>query len=247
MNTPFCSAFILAAGLGTRLGTLTKQQPKALVEVNGEPLLKINLLKLKKFGFTKVVINVHHFAAEIIHYLKENNNFGLEIHISDESNQLLDTGGAILKALPLYNPDEYILIHNVDVISDFDLKAFANEFRKSTSAATLFVRERNSSRKLLFDKQSQLAGWHNEQTNETKWVHSQIDDYQAFAFSGIHIIQAKLFADLPVEKCSVINLYLQKAKNNRILAHINNDCLWFDLGKKEQLVEIENELKKQQK
>ena len=119
-------AMIFAAGLGTRLKPLTDSMPKALVRVGGEPLLKRVIFRLKDAGFNSIVINVHHFAGQIIDYLKENNNFGLDIKISDESSGLLETGGGIKKAIPLFNSNDQILIHNVDILSNVDLKKFYN-------------------------------------------------------------------------------------------------------------------------
>ena len=117
-------AMIFAAGLGTRLKPLTDHKPKALVEVGGEPLLKRVIFRLKDAGFHRIVVNVHHFASQIVDYLKENDHFGLDIRISDESECLLDTGGGIKKAYPFFDPMSPILIHNVDILSNVDLKAF---------------------------------------------------------------------------------------------------------------------------
>ena len=115
---------IFAAGLGTRLKPLTDTMPKALVRVGGEPLIKRVILNLAAAGVERIVVNVHHFAEQIIDYLKDNDNFGLDIRISDETDGLLETGGGIKKAAPLFYPAAPILIHNVDILSNVDLREF---------------------------------------------------------------------------------------------------------------------------
>ena len=115
---------IFAAGLGTRLKPLTDTMPKALVRVGGEPLIKRVILNLAAAGVERIVVNVHHFAGQIIDYLKDNDNFGLDIRISDETDGLLETGGGIKKAAPLFDPAAPILIHNVDILSNVDLREF---------------------------------------------------------------------------------------------------------------------------
>jgi N-acetyl-alpha-D-muramate 1-phosphate uridylyltransferase len=232
------TAMILAAGLGTRLGSITQLVPKALVEVNGEPLLKRVIMNLKMAGFTKIAINVHHFANEIIDYVTKNEGFGIDILFSDETHNLLDTGGGILKAMPLFGKAESVLIHNVDVITNIDLRAFSNTFEQSGAAASLAVRTRESSRSLIFDGQLQLAGWRNHKSGEEKWVATPLTKYLSLAFSGIHIIKPKFFVHLPVAQCSVIDLYLKLANDQKVTGYLHDEGYWFDLGKAEQLPKI---------
>ena len=176
-------AMIFAAGLGTRLKPLTDQKPKALVEVGGESLLKHVILRLKAAGFNRILINVHHFPEQIINYLNEYDHFGLEIAISDESAALLDTGGGLKKALPFFDPDKQILIHNVDILSNVNLKSFYAEAPRMhnygsggyiEASATLLVSWRETKRYLLFDEQMRLVGWTNIETGEVrspfKWL-----------------------------------------------------------------------------
>ena len=153
---------IFAAGLGTRLKPLTDTMPKALVPVAGQPLLWHVIQKLKSAGYERIVVNVHHFAQQIIDYLQANNNFGLDIRISDETSGLLETGGGIRKALPLFDQDSPILIHNVDILSNVDLTALP------TNAPLLVVSQRQTKRYLLFDDDLRLQGWTNIETGEKK-------------------------------------------------------------------------------
>src|SRR5713226_6833926 len=155
-------AMILAAGLGTRLRPLTDTRPKALVELSGRTLLEITLSRLRTFGITEVIINVHHFADQVIVYLKSHNNFGLRIEISREE-VLLDTGGGLKKAAWFFQEDssrldEPFLLHNVDVISAIDLRAMLQFHTENQALATLAVQSRESSRPLLFDDHLQLRG-----------------------------------------------------------------------------------------
>lgn len=151
-------AMIFAAGLGTRLKPLTDHMPKALVPVAGRPMLEHVILKLKKAGFTELVINIHHFGEQIIDFLKANQNFGLTIHISDERDKLLDTGGGIKKAATFFTGTEPFLVHNVDILSNADLKEVYDFHRKSQNQATLLVSPRKTSRYLLFDTDNRLPG-----------------------------------------------------------------------------------------
>ena len=155
-------AMIFAAGLGTRLKPLTDTMPKALVRVGGEPLLWHVIMKLKKAGYERIVVNVHHFANQITDYLAANDYFGLDIRISDETEALLETGGGIKKALPLFDPSEPILIHNVDILSNLDLNALPMD------APLLVVSERKTKRYLMFDDDMRLQGWTNIETGEVK-------------------------------------------------------------------------------
>ncbi len=141
---------IFAAGLGSRLKPLTDTMPKALVPVAGRPMLEHVILKLKASGFTEIVINIHHFGEQIIDFLKANDNFGLTIHISDEREQLLDTGGGVRKACTFFeHSDEPFLVHNVDILSDVDLKELYDYHLQNGSVATLLVSRRKTSRYLL--------------------------------------------------------------------------------------------------
>ena len=142
-------AMLFSAGLGTRLRPLTDNLPKALVPVAGKPLLQWNIEKLRDAGCSRIVVNVHHFPGMIREFLAANNNFGAEIIISDESGEILDTGGGLLKAAPLFSPRETIIAHNVDVISNLDLKTLGNFHAEGKALATLVVRDRSTQRYLL--------------------------------------------------------------------------------------------------
>lgn len=238
-------AIILAAGLGSRLNNITKHKPKALVEVNGVTMLEIVISKLISYGVKDFLINIHHFSNDIEKFLERKNNFGVNITISDESKELLDTGGAILKAKEFIHGNEPILIHNVDIISDFDITNLLNTHIKDNSIATLCVRKRNSTRGLLFNEKSNLVGWTNISENKIRWVNKKFDDYNTLAYSGIYMINP-LFVDLISQtgKFSIINTWLDIAKSHKIVGYIDESPTWHDLGTIEKINNAEKSIKK---
>lgn len=236
------NAFIFAAGLGTRLKPLTDTMPKALVPVAGKPLLAHVIEKLKAVGCKKIVINIHHFGEMIIDYVKENNSFGIDIVFSDERQMLLETGGAIKHAVDLLG-DEPFLIHNVDIMSNVDLRALWSEHINSGSAATLLVSKRNSSRALLFNEDGNLTAWTNKNTGEVKTPYENVDIacLEEFAFSGIHVFSPQLFkyfGEYP-EKFSIIDFYLNTCKEEKIKAFTQEGLQLLDVGKLDSLEKAE--------
>ena len=237
-------AMIFAAGLGTRLKPLTDHMPKALVSVGGEPLLKRVILKLKEAGVERIVVNVHHFSEQIVDYLKENNNFDTDILISDESQMLLETGGGIKKARPLFEQSSPVLIHNVDILSNVDLNDFYNlPLGNTTPAARLIVSSRKTKRYLLFDSTMRLVGWTNIDTGEVKSPYPNLNpaDCQMFAFSGIHMVWPELFPlmDDEPDKFPIMDFYLKNCQRVRIEGILKTDLRLMDVGKQETLHEAE--------
>lgn len=232
------SALILAAGIGSRLKELTISKPKALIEINGKTLLEIVINNLIINGFNHIVINVHHHANQIIDFVSIHNFFGIEIEISDESDMLLDTGGALLKALPLFSQSEIVLVHNVDIVSNINLKVVFKSFQNDKSDALLLCRNRESSRKFICSKDHTLIGWRNKITGEKKMIKGQANDYQEFSFSGIYFIRPQILSNFKIEKCSIIDIFLKLAENHCIKCEVDDDGYWFDLGKKEDLKQI---------
>ena len=236
------NAFIFAAGLGTRLKPLTDSMPKALVPVGGKPLLAHVIEKLKAAGCKKIVINIHHFGEMIIDYVKSQNNFGVEILFSDEREMLLETGGAIKHAVDLLG-DEPFLIHNVDILSNVDLKALIAAHSEADSAATLLVSKRNSTRALLFSPEGNLTAWTNKTTGEVKTPYESVDiaTLEEFAFSGIHIFSPRLFKYFGAypEKFSIIDFYLNTCKDENIKAYTQEGLQLLDVGKLDSLERAE--------
>ncbi len=231
-------AFILAAGLGTRLKSLTKSKPKALVEAGGKTLLQINIERLSKSGITDIVINTHHFSNLIKDFLKQNNNFNLNIKISDETELLLDTGGGIKKALSQFKSNEPVLIQNVDIYSDIDYTDMLNSHLKNKSVATLAINNRESSRYLLFNNSNYLSGWGNNQTNE-RIITRNSDNLKKYAFCGIHIVSPDILDMMPdKKKFSIIDAYLKISEDFKISGYQYNGA-WFDIGTPQKLNDFE--------
>jgi NDP-sugar pyrophosphorylase family protein len=231
-------AMILAAGLGTRLRPLTRDRPKALVEVAGRTLLEITLQRLRSFEICDVIINVHHFADMVMGYLKANDDFGMKIEISRE-DELLDTGGGLKKAAKFFLEDasgEPFILHNVDVLSSIDLRVMVTFHREHEALATLAVQQRESARQLLFDEHSQLCGRRNAGDTSAEIVRPS-RQLRASAFSGIHVISPGIFAALPAEGVfPIIPEYLRLVgEGETILAFQADGCYWRDLGTAESL------------
>ncbi|MGI6222960.1 MAG: sugar phosphate nucleotidyltransferase [Prevotella sp.] len=258
-------AMIFAAGLGTRLKPLTDHMPKALVRVGGEPLLKHVVLKFRDAGFDRLVVNVHHFADQIIDYLKENDNFGMDIRISDEREELLETGGGLKKAAPLFDPTSPIFIHNVDILSNLDFNAFYDADKKiacpsggashEIAGVTLLVSWRKTKRYLLFNPQQRLVGWVNIETRQIKSCFAEIKALETeiqqgdvldilrhhglsvYAFSGIHTFSPQLFPLMQnyPEKFPIMDFYLQNADKVAMKGIVDNHLQLLDVGKQDTL------------
>ena len=239
-------AMILAAGLGTRLRPLTNDRPKALVEVAGRTLLEITLARLRTFGVSEVIVNVHHFADLVIAYLKAHDNFGMRIEVSRE-DVLLDTGGGLKKAgwffLEGSSRDEPFLLHNVDAISTIDLERMVQSHRQNKALATLAVQERETSRYLLFDEQLQLCGRRAGRDQKPEMVRPSART-QALAFSGIHVISTRLLTEMTEEDVfSIITSYLRLAGQGESIAAFRADeYYWRDLGKPADLQQAARDL-----
>jgi len=239
-------AMILAAGLGTRLRPLTNDRPKALVEVAGRTLLEITLARLRAFGVSEVIVNVHHFADLVVDYLKAHDNFGMRIEVSRE-DVLLDTGGGLTKASWFFLEDssreEAFLLHNVDVISTIDFRRMMQFHKEKQALATLAVQERKTSRYLLFDDQLQLCGRRAGRAGKAEMVHPSPRP-QALAFSGIHVISPRLFALMKEEGIfSIVDCYLRlAASGEKITAFRADEYHWRDLGKPDDLRQATHDL-----
>ncbi len=239
---------IFAAGLGTRLRPLTDNMPKALVPVAGKPMLERVIMRLKEAGFNEITVNIHHFGEQIIDFLRANDNFGVEIHISDERDMLLDTGGGIKKTRHWLDGNEPFLVHNADILSNIDLTAFYRHHLESRAEATLLVSERKTSRYLLFDDSYQLHGWINKSTGEVKpeGFSYKEEDYKELAFGGMHVISPSLFRYMEDEqwtgKFSIIPFYLSACRSTNIHGYPLQGFRWFDIGKPETLAKAEEYL-----
>ncbi|HEX7285508.1 MAG TPA: nucleotidyltransferase family protein [Candidatus Angelobacter sp.] len=241
-------AMVLAAGLGTRLRPLTDERPKALVEVAGRTLLEITLTRLGEFGVHEAIVNVHHFADQVVDYLRAKQNFGMQIEVSREE-VLLETGGGLKKAAWFFvenasAPEEPFILHNVDVVSSIDLARMVKSHAESQALATLAVQRRETSRYLLFNEQLQLCGRRAARGQGEELVRPA-QEPAALAFSGIHMISTRLVKMMKEEGVfSIIDTYLRLAgEGEKIQAFPADEYYWRDLGTPESLRRAEEDLK----
>lgn len=233
-------AMIFAAGLGTRLLPLTENLPKALIPVNRKPLLEHVILKLRAAGFGKIIINIHYLADQVESYLKKNNYFGLDIRLSKEE-QLLDTGGGLKKAAWFFNDDEPFIVHNVDILSDINLRSIYNTHLEQDVLATLAVKRRKTTRYLLFDQNGLLIGREIDKKIIPAKPGEALISYQRLSFLGIHVISPRLFRFFPDQDIfSILDVYLNASNGGgKINFTIPEHNYWFDLGSPDKLAEAE--------
>ena len=243
-------AMIFAAGLGTRLKPLTDTMPKALVRVGGAPLLEHVVRRLTDAGCSRMVVNVYHFASQITDYL-DAHNYGVDIYVSDETEQLLDTGGGIKRAASLFDQHQPVLIHNVDILSNVDLAAFYRHALETKADALLLVSRRVTQRYLVFDSNMRLVGWTNVVTGEVKSPHAEIRQlhfvspteeessyYQnncyLYAFSGIHVVAPSALQAIEAvgkDKFPIMDFYISNCARLDIRGELKNDLHLVDVGK----------------
>ena len=228
--------------------------PKALVRVGGEPLIKRVIMNLAAAGVDRIVVNVHHFAEQIIDYLKDNDNFGLDIRISDETAGLLETGGGIKKATPLFDPAAPILIHNVDILSNVNLSEFYQIASRSEESeggsavdAVLLVSWRKTKRYLLFNDDMKLVGWTNIETGEVRSPYPELNpkECRMYAFAGIHALSPRLLKmmDEFPDRFGIIDFYLKACATHNIKGYVKDDLKLMDIGKLDTLAQAEEFLK----
>ena len=232
-------AFIFAAGLGTRLKPWTDTMPKALVPYSGKPMLGHLADRLKDAGVDEIVVNVHHFAEQIVSYVRSEDDFGIKVQISDESDALLDTGGGLLHARAfLEGGTEPFIAHNVDILSNLDIRAFYDSGTGDNAVAKLLVSDRDSSRKLLFDKDMRLVGWKNLKTGQIKG-HPESAAFE-YAFAGVHLLSPSIYGAFDSHPrfsgaFSIIDFYLAICDTHAVYGYLQNGLRVLDIGKPEAL------------
>ena len=236
-------AMILAAGLGTRLRPLTDKQPKALVPFKGAPLVERIIRNVASSGIDHIVVNVHHYADQVIQFLEQLDIPGTRLSISDERDQLMNTGGALLLAREYFRDEEDFLVHNVDVITNLNISALIEAHRKRNAMATLAVKQRPTSRSLLFNSEGCLAGWRHNETGEEKIVRNTTGLLADFGNSCIQVISGDFFRYFPETRpLDLTGMYLELAKEQRIRPFIHNEDYWYDLGRYENYLKADKEV-----
>jgi N-acetyl-alpha-D-muramate 1-phosphate uridylyltransferase len=232
-------AMILAAGLGTRLKPWTDNHPKALAPVNGKSLLQRNIEYLQSYGIYRVLVNVHHFAGQILDAIEKNKGWGSQVHVSDETDMVLETGGGLKKAAAWFNADQPFWLMNVDILTKLDLDAMKAAHDQYKPLVTLAVSERKSSRHFLFNSYMELCGWGNSATGEQKIKRAE-NNLKPFAFSGVHLIEPELLSLIEREgKFSMVDVYLDLCAQYTIRGYDHTGVLLMDVGKPESVIEAE--------
>lgn len=231
---------IFAAGLGTRLRPITDSTPKALIEVGGVTMLERVIERMKAVGINDITVNIHHHAEQIRRFAAHRADFGVTLHLSDESDELLDTGGGLAKAAPYLAGGEDVLVCNADIFTDFPIAEMAAAHAESGADVTLLCQERATSRKLLFSPDGRMTGWINSSTGEVKSPYSQavVTESQPFAFGGIHILSPSAVNALAARagKFSITPFYIEMCKELNIRKFVpKDDFIWVDIGKPETL------------
>lgn len=223
---------LFAAGLGTRLRPLTNDRPKAMVELKGKPLLQWSIERLIAAGSREIIVNVHHYADMIVNFIKSNNSFGVRIEISDEREELLETGGGLKKAQWFFNEGAPFLVVNVDILTNMDLGKFYGTHLEINPLATLAVTDRITSRYFLFDQKMHLSGWTNIKTGETRPSDLNKTNLSQLAFSGIHVLSPRIFDYmLEDDKFSIVEVYLRAMEKETIIGYRHDGDIWIDVGK----------------
>ena len=231
---------VFAAGLGTRLKEFTQAIPKALVPVGGKPMLGILIDHLEACGYDDLIVNVHHFASQVVRYIDTLDFSCSNISISNEEDQLLDTGGGLKKAAWFFNDNKPFLAQNVDVICDVSYAAMTEELICKHALSVLAVSHRETSRYLLFDSEMRLCGWENCKTGEKRIAIQTEKEIQRYAFSGIQVLDPQIFEKIRFTgKFSLIDLYLDLAEQNLIIGYQHDPAGWIDMGTPENMLKAE--------
>jgi MurNAc alpha-1-phosphate uridylyltransferase len=231
-------AMIFAAGLGTRFKPWTDHHPKVLALVNGKSLLQRNIEYLQQYGITDIIVNVHHFANQVIAAINANKGWGSKISISDEKDELLETGGGLKKASGFFDKDSFFVI-NADILTDLDINKMSAFHKQYQPIATLATTERESSRSFLFDENDELCGWRNSKNGEER-ISKQKQRLFPKAFSGIHIISPDIFSLIKQNgKFSIVDVYLELCKTVSIKSFDHSGSKLIDVGRTESVAEAE--------
>lgn len=232
-------AMIFSAGLGTRFKPWTDKHPKALALVHGKPLLQWNIEYLQRFGIREVIVNVHHFADQVVDALLQQDGWGSRIFISDERDELLDTGGGLLKAKDLFTPGERFFTCNVDILTDLDLYQLAAFHDRYQPLISIAVANRNTSRYLLANDQNRICGWTNIKTGEQKLPLPQAQ-LEKKAYNCVGLFEYDVFNQTKLTgKFSLIDLYLELAAKQLISSFDHTGDRWVDVGRPESVAVAE--------
>lgn len=224
---------IFAAGLGTRFKPWTDKHPKALALVNGKPLLQRNIEYLQQYGINDIVVNIHHFPDQIVEALKKNNGWGSNVLISDETNEVLETGGGLLKAKTLFANDEPFITLNVDILTDLNLFDLMTFHKNKKALISFGITDRKTTRYFLFDEDNRLCGWRNTNSGEER-IAIKKENLKEMAYSCVVVFQPEIFELIPQRgKFSLVESYLSLASTHPIYGYDHSGDKLVDVGKPE--------------
>lgn len=226
-------AMIFAAGKGTRLGIITESMPKALVDINGKTALRLAIENCVSHGFDRLIVNVHHFPGMVQAEIEKLKKAGYDLSVSDEKEQLLETGGGLYKARHFFDKDPF-LVYNVDIVTSFNLTSLYQYHLSKKGLATLAVRSRTGNRFFLVDRNGILCGWRNATTGE-EIIITKKDKLTEAGFTGIHVIDPEIFRYMEEGVYSMTTLYLRLARKHRIYTYQDDSGFWGDIGTPESL------------
>jgi len=233
-------AMLFAAGLGTRFKPWTDKHPKALAPVNGKPLLQRNIEYLQQYGIRNVIVNVHHFAEQVIDAIKQNHGWGSDIAISNETNEVLETGGGLLKAKHFFKQGERFITCNVDILTDLDIGKLMAFHEKQKPLISFAVTDRKTSRYFLFDESNRLCGWRNTKTGENRIVIPKLRLVEK-AYSCVVVFEPEIFSLIPFHgKFSLVEVYLKLAPDHLILGYDHTGDRFVDVGKPDSIAIAES-------
>ncbi len=234
-------AMIFAAGLGTRLGDLTRDRPKALVDVNGRSALRLAVEKLADAGFDDLIVNIHHHPALMREEIERLRSDGFRITISDETALLLDTGGGLFNARSFFGEVPFIC-YNVDIFTDLDISDLYQKHLDSGALATLAVRHRPGNRFFLVERSGRIRGWRNVASKEEIITVNSSKGLEEIAFSGIHVLSPEILEMMPEGIYTMTSVYLLLAGRHRIMTYLHDQGYWFDCGTPQNLKKIRKQL-----
>lgn len=236
-------ALILAAGMGTRLKPLTDNTPKALIPFKGMPMVERIIRNLVDAGVQHIMVNVHHYAEQVVDFLDKLALEGINLYISDETGELMDTGGAILQARDFLGADENFIVHNVDVYTNLNIRELIRHHREGETLATLAVKRRPTSRSLLFDHAGSLCGWIHNETGERRMVRTPSGSLEDLGNSCVQMINAGFLDYFPeTVPRSLTEMYLELAEHHKIGAFVHNKDYWYDLGRYKNFMKAEKDV-----
>lgn len=228
---------ILAAGKGSRLGTLTAHRPKALIPIHSRPALEWITRRLQRLSIHNILVNTHTFAEQVHDFVHTYNHSHPQPQLSVSHEEiLLNTGGGILKSKDYWGEDSFI-VHNVDVFSTADIMKAYEQHLAQGSLVTLLTQTRKTQTRLLIDENSCVCGINYQKKGEYRLLQTPQGAIKEQGFCGMHIIHPRLFSLISESGAfSIIESYLRLIQEGQQI-HVFDieNSYWKDIGTPEGL------------